>query len=90
MHAGVVQTYIDASVRILAPIAPHWAEHVYRNILKAEHTVLRAGWPQLEPADAGLRMAAEFIEKLIPKLRAAIDKKEAPPKKKKGGRLDTP
>jgi hypothetical protein len=29
-------------------------------------------------------MAADFIDKLIPKLRAAIDKKEAPPKKKKG------
>jgi valyl-tRNA synthetase len=82
MHAGVVSTYIDASVRILAPIAPHWADHVYRNLLKAGETVLTAGWPQLPPADAALRMAADFIDKLIPKLRVAIDKKGMPKKNK--------
>ena len=84
MHAGVVRTYINASVRMLAPVAPHWADHVFRNILKAGDTVLTAGWPQLPAPDYGLKMAAEYIERLIAKIRTAIDKREAPPKKKKG------
>lgn len=84
MHAGVVRTYVDASLRLLAPIAPHWADHVWREVLRAGDCVLTAGWPELPPADAALRMAAEYVDKLIPKLRGAIDKKEAPPKKKKG------
>lgn len=82
MHADVVRTYIDASVRLLAPIAPHWADHVFRNVLKSGETVLTAGWPQLPPADLRLKMAGEYVEKLIAKLRAALDKKEAPPRGK--------
>lgn len=84
MHAGVVRMYVDAAVRMLAPIAPHWADHVFRNLLKAGDTVLTAGWPQLAEPDFALKMAAEYVAGLIKKVRAAIDKKEAPPKKKKG------
>jgi hypothetical protein len=87
MHAEVIQTYVDASVRLVAPIAPHWADHIFRNVLKAGETVLTAGWPQLPPPDLPVKMAGEYVEKLIVKLRSAVDKKEAPPKKKKGDHL---
>ena len=90
MHAGVVRAYIDTSVRLLAPIAPHWADHVWREVLRAGDCVLAAGWPDLPPPDAALRMAAEYVDKLIPRLRSLIDKKEAPPKKKKGARAAWP
>ena len=84
MHAEVVKTFVDALVRITAPITPHWADHIFRNVLKAGDCVLTAGWPQLPAPDFSLRKAAEYVEKTVERVRAAVTKKEAPPKKKKG------
>jgi valyl-tRNA synthetase len=84
MHKDVVDTYLDVSVRILAPICPHWCEHVWGNVLGRPGTVLTAGWPEVAPPDFALRLAAEYIDRLVTSLRGAIAKKEAPPKKKKG------
>lgn len=83
MHGDVVRTFVDALVRILAPIAPHWADHIFRSILRAGDSVLKAGWPKLPAPDFSLRKAAEYVGKTVERVRAAITKKEAPPKKKK-------
>jgi Anticodon-binding domain of tRNA ligase len=84
MHPGVVRTFIDALVRMTAPIVPHWADDIFRNVLKAGDTVLTAGWPELPEPDLAVKKAGEYVDKTIARVRAAVDKKEAPPKKKKG------
>lgn len=84
MHAQVMEMFLDASVRMLAPICPHWCEHVWGEVLGREGSVLVAGWPEVPQPDFVLKMAEEYIEKLVTHLRGAIAKKEAPPKKKKG------
>lgn len=83
MHKDVLDEYLDVSVRTLTPICPHWCEHVWGQVLGKEGSVLVAGWPEVAAPDFELKMAAEFIEKLVGQLRSAISKKEAPPKKKK-------
>jgi leucyl-tRNA synthetase len=55
MHADVARMYIDAFVRMLAPIAPHWADELFRNVLQAGDTVLNAGWPQAHPLTLALQ-----------------------------------
>ena len=83
MHKEVVREYLDVSVRTLAPICPHWCEHVWGQVMGKEGSVLVSGWPQVETPDFVLKMAAEFIEKLVGQLKSAVVKKEAPQKKKK-------
>lgn len=87
MHAQVADLFIDASVRMLAPICPHWCEHVWGEVLGRPGSVLISGWPEVPQPDFVLKMAAEYIEKLVTHLRGAIAKKEAPPKKKKGVKI---
>ena len=40
---------IQVQTKLLAPIAPHWAEHVWGELLRREGLVITAGWPQ-QPA----------------------------------------
>jgi leucyl-tRNA synthetase len=84
MHADTVQTFIETLVKVVAPICPHWADHVFCSILKAGETVVASGWPALPAPDFALKRAAECVDKLVTRLRSAVDKKEAPPKKKSG------
>lgn len=34
MHRGVILRYIELQALMLAPIAPHWAEYVWLEVLK--------------------------------------------------------
>ena len=84
LHADLVARYVDLSTRLLAPIAPHYADHVWRSVLGQAGTVLTAGVPTGEAPDTVLTAAAAALEKRIDALRKSIAKVEAPPKKKKG------
>ena len=37
---------LQVQTKLLAPIAPHWAEHVWGELLKHDSLVITAGWPQ--------------------------------------------
>ena len=84
LHAGLARRYVEISTLLLAPLAPHTCEHVWRDLLKKEGTVLTAGWPSDAPApDAVLRAAAAALEGTINNARRGIAKLETPPKKAK-------
>lgn len=88
LHAGLARRYVEVSTLLLAPLAPHTCEHVWRDLLKKEGTVLTAGWPGDReggaPApDAVLRAAAAALEGTIANARRGIAKLETPPKKAK-------
>ena len=44
---------------------------------------------QVPAPDFALRKAGIYVDRTIVRLRGAIDKKQAPPKKKKGATVDT-
>ncbi|GIL94940.1 hypothetical protein Vretimale_1053 [Volvox reticuliferus] len=82
MHRGLVMRFIEVSTLLLLPFTPHTAEHIWRNLLRCEGAAVTAGFPVGAPPDTILQRAAAYIEDLIPSLRKAIAKAEAPPKKK--------
>ncbi|KAJ3049540.1 cytosolic leucyl tRNA synthetase [Rhizophlyctis rosea] len=87
MHRGLVERYIELQALMLAPIAPHWAEHVWSDLLKKPDSIQRARWPTApQPSDsAELLAAAEYVRGLGSRIRSAEDaaaKKAA----KKGGK----
>ena len=45
MHADLVQYWIRISALLILPIAPHFSEHVWSDILKEPSTVQNARWP---------------------------------------------
>ena len=85
MHADVALRYCDVQARVLTPIAPHWCDHVWLNILQRPGAVLKAGWPAAGPVDSALRASAAYVHDLVADWRKLLAKAVAPPKKQAGG-----
>jgi leucyl-tRNA synthetase len=84
MNKRIMLKYIDWSTRIIAPVCPHTAEHVWRNILKNDSFVIKAGWPAAPAADFVLQETSKYVERQIALLRKDIAAAEKPKKVKKG------
>ncbi|KAF8060524.1 leucine--tRNA ligase [Scenedesmus sp. PABB004] len=83
MNRALIARYIEVSTLLLVPITPHLAEHVWGTLLARPGSVITAGWPAADEPDWVMQRAAQYIEDVIPAMRKAIAKAEAPPKKKK-------
>jgi len=88
MHAALVQRYLDLSARLLAPIAPHWAEHVWTVLLGNQGTVLKSNWPEAAGEDGALRSAAAYLNDQVVEWRRLMTKALQPPKQNKSAPVD--
>jgi leucyl-tRNA synthetase len=82
LRSDLVARYVDVSTRLLAPIAPHYADHVWRSVLGRPGTVLTAGVPEGGAPDPVLAAAAAALDAAVGSLRKAVAKAEAPPRAK--------
>lgn len=90
MNKRLILKYIDWSTRIIAPVCPHTAEHVWRNILKNDSFVIKAGWPEAPPADFVLQEMSKYVERQVALLRKDIAAAEKPKKVRKGDEQPPP
>lgn len=61
MHATLVARFLDVATIVVAPICPHWAEHVWCDVLGHGSSVTRAPWPQLGQADPIVLKVSTFF-----------------------------
>ena len=61
MHKDLIHTYIALQALLLAPIAPHWADYIYQEVLHNPTTIQIALWPQVPPPDPTLTAAREYV-----------------------------
>ncbi|KAL7628193.1 cytosolic leucyl tRNA synthetase [Parahypoxylon ruwenzoriense] len=61
MNKDLVFKYIRLQVLSLTPIAPHWAEYIWREILHEDQTIQLARWPEVPAADASLSAARAYV-----------------------------
>ncbi|KAJ4757913.1 hypothetical protein LUZ62_068288 [Rhynchospora pubera] len=86
MNQELVMKFMDVQTRLLVPICPHYAEHVWNDILKRSGFVVKAGWPVADEPDPNLRKANKYLQETIAFVRKLLQKQEAGSKKgKKGG-----
>eukprot|EP01012_Entosiphon_sulcatum_P061798 TRINITY_DN8766_c0_g1_i1.p1 TRINITY_DN8766_c0_g1~~TRINITY_DN8766_c0_g1_i1.p1 ORF type:complete len:1087 (-),score=221.84 TRINITY_DN8766_c0_g1_i1:64-3324(-) len=80
LHHDVILRYIEVQALLIAPIAPHFAEHVWSDILGRPGTVVTAAFPTpSQPVDISLLMSSKYIDDSIREFRAGVEKQ-----KKKG------
>ncbi|KAF2295837.1 hypothetical protein GH714_034434 [Hevea brasiliensis] len=48
MNHDLVQCFMDVKTRLITPICPHYAEYVWRELLKKDGFVVNAGWPSAD------------------------------------------
>lgn len=82
MHRDLILRYIEVQALLLVPIAPHFAEYLWRDILKNETSVQTALFPEVsKPIDKKLSAALSYVRDAARSVREA---EGANLKKKKG------
>ncbi|KAI9804687.1 MAG: cytosolic leucyl tRNA synthetase [Piccolia ochrophora] len=61
MHYNLILRYIELQALLITPIAPHWAEHIWLEVLKKPTTVQKALFPTTTPASPSLTSARDYI-----------------------------
>ncbi|CAG8511883.1 10578_t:CDS:2 [Ambispora gerdemannii] len=86
MHRDLVLWWIEVQALLLAPIAPHWSEHIWQNLLKKDGLIVNAQFTkETAPPDESLLKAAEYVRKMIKSVR---DLENATQRKKKKGKVE--
>lgn len=86
MHRDLVLRYIENQALLLAPIAPHFAEYIYREVLKKEGSVQNAKFPTVsKPVDISISASLNYVRDLQRSIREAEGQAL---KKKKGKGAD--
>ncbi|KAF8494346.1 leucyl-tRNA synthetase [Russula emetica] len=72
MHADLVKYWINVAALLATPIAPHFAEHIWRGILHHPTTIQRALWPTPSQAvDTPTIEAGAYMRALVKNVRDA-------------------
>lgn len=72
MHRLLVFKYIEWQALLLAPVAPHFAEYLYKEVLQKDGSVQKARFPRAEkPVSQGLLDSLEYIKDLARAVREA-------------------
>ncbi|GAA5814564.1 hypothetical protein MFLAVUS_008062 [Mucor flavus] len=72
MHKDLVMRYIEVQTLVLAPITPHWSEHMWGKVLKKDGLVVDARFPKATaPVDRALDEATRYVRKTTKSIRDA-------------------
>ncbi|KAL6504463.1 hypothetical protein OROGR_026386 [Orobanche gracilis] len=64
--------FMDVQTRLLAPICPHYAEFIWRELLKKDGFVVKAGWPIADAPDLTLKSANKYLQVSIVLMRKLL------------------
>jgi leucyl-tRNA synthetase len=74
MNGDLVQRFMDVQTRLIVPICPHYSEYVWREILKKDGFVVKAGWPTFNIPDLKLKSANKYLQDTIATMRKLLQK----------------
>ena len=87
-NRDLVRRFMDVQTRLLAPICPHYTEFIWREILKKDGFVVKAGWPTADAPDLTLKSANKYLQDSIVLIRKLLQKQLSG--SKKGNKKGTP
>ncbi|OAY45047.1 leucine--tRNA ligase, cytoplasmic [Manihot esculenta] len=91
MNRDLIWRFMDVQTRLITPICPHYAEYVWRELLKRNGFVVKAGWPMAGSPDLTLKAANKYLQDSIVLMRKLLQKQLLGSKKgnKKGAPVTT-
>ncbi|WPH04102.1 leucine--trna ligase, cytoplasmic [Acrodontium crateriforme] len=61
MHADCISRYIELQALMVTVVAPHWAEHIWLEVLKKPTTVQNARFPSAPAQNPSLTAARDYV-----------------------------
>jgi leucyl-tRNA synthetase len=83
MHRDLLWRYMDVQTKLITPICPHYAEHVWTDVLGKKGFAIKAGFPSFDAPNLTLQRANKYLQNVIVDFRKVLQKQTAPPKKAK-------
>ncbi|KAH7279053.1 hypothetical protein KP509_37G003200 [Ceratopteris richardii] len=74
MHKDLIFRFMDVQTRLLTPICPHYAEHVWSSILNRKGFAIHAAWPTASSPDLTLQKANKYLQETIILFRKLLQK----------------
>lgn len=74
MHRDLLRRFMDVQTRLIAPIGPRYAEYVWRELLKKDGYVIKAGWPEADPPNLTLKSGNKYLQDSIVSMRKILQK----------------
>ncbi|PWI74113.1 leucyl-tRNA synthetase [Purpureocillium lilacinum] len=71
MHKDLVFRYIELQALLMAVIAPHWSEHIWREVLKKDGSIQNARFPDVRPVDAALSAKRDYVRNTASNVNSA-------------------
>ncbi|KAK3056383.1 cytosolic leucyl tRNA synthetase [Extremus antarcticus] len=71
MHQDLVRTYVELQALMLTVVAPHWAEHIWLEVLGKPDTVQNALFPSVPDQDGSLTAAREYVRQVSAAINGA-------------------
>ncbi|CAA7062460.1 unnamed protein product [Microthlaspi erraticum] len=81
MNHDLILKFMDVQTRLIEPICPQFAEHVWRELLKKEGSVVKAGWPTSDEPDLVLKGANKYLQDSIILMRKLLQKQLSVPRR---------
>lgn len=72
-----MRRFIEVQVLLLAPICPHWAEHIWQDVLGKQGSIMHARWPEVEAYDPVTLLKDHYLRKVLYSLRKGMEKAQA-------------
>ncbi|KAF2839539.1 leucyl-tRNA synthetase [Patellaria atrata CBS 101060] len=61
MHKDVITRYVELQALMIQVPAPHWAEHIWSEVLKKDTSSQESRWPSVPEPDAKLTAIREYV-----------------------------
>jgi len=81
MRKDLVERWCEALVVMMAPITPHWSEHLWCEVLDKEGFVVKAPFPVSKGEDKMLTRQSEMLFKSLKNFRQQVGKAKKKPTK---------
>ncbi|KEF55027.1 leucyl-tRNA synthetase [Exophiala aquamarina CBS 119918] len=62
MSRPLILRYVELQSLLIATIAPHWAEYMWREVLHKETSIQNASWPAVPQSDPALTAEREYVK----------------------------
>ncbi|KAJ0976260.1 hypothetical protein J5N97_018225 [Dioscorea zingiberensis] len=90
MNLELLWRFMDVQTRLITPICPHYAEYVWKNLLKKDGFAVNAGWPMSDSPNLSLQSANKYLQGSIVLMRKLLQKQVSGHKKPKKGSPTAP
>ena len=71
MHQNLIRRYAERQALLLAPIAPHWAEYIWLEVLEKQETVHSAQFPNAAPVNPQMAAIQKYIRSTMSSVTSA-------------------